>query len=121
MKKVTLTLIIAFLYFTYSKAQNCNKIKSTFTSYSEAIRVINKTNFTLQQNINTPESSWIKSAYYRSCDRKKGFLLLYLKNSKIYIHQNLPTNIWNNFRTASSKGSYYTKGIKGRYRLIITK
>ncbi len=121
MKNITLTLIIALFSLTSVKAQNCNKIKTTFNSYNEAIKILNTTKFTLGQQINTPESFWIKSATFKSCDKRKGFFIVLLKNNRTYIHQNLPTNIWNNFKKASSKGSFYDKNIKKRFTLKIIK
>ncbi|WP_293300374.1 KTSC domain-containing protein [Pedobacter sp. UBA4863] len=113
-------LIIVFSLTLYSlNAQNCKDIPQAFSNYRSASATIQTAKFLFLDNINTPKSSWIKSASFKSCDRKKGYLIIYLKNNNTYIHQNLPTNIWNNFKKANSKGSYYTKNIKKRYKLRI--
>ena len=42
-------------------------------------------------------------------------------NDKNYIYQNLPIEVWQNFKNADSFGSYYVRNIKGKYQLSIYK
>jgi hypothetical protein len=90
-----------------------------FESYAGAIQEVRETSFNFSDKIATPESSWIASAEYYSCDGKTGFFILVLDEGREYIHANVPKEIWENFRNASSKGEYYNAALKERYRLVI--
>lgn len=119
----TLTMIkfLSFLFFlslTHScSAQNCTELPTKFSSYEEAVSKISKASFRVSESVNTSKSSWIRSAKYRSCDGQTGFLIIGT-DSKEYIHKDVPLSIWNNFRKASSFGSFYNENIKNRYKLV---
>jgi len=108
------------LLFYSCKSQNCSLLPNEFASYNEAKKIIQKTKFNFTENLNTDKSSWIKSGEYFSCDLKFGFFL-YKTDKETYIHQNVPIEIWNQLKQASSIGSYYNRNIKHKYRLIIIK
>lgn len=98
--------------------QPCDKLPETFQSYSQASKLIKSSKFKISESINTSKSSWIRGASYYSCDGKTGFLII-ATDTKDYIHNNVPIEIWEQFKNAESFGSYYSNNIKGRYRLTI--
>ncbi len=49
--------------------KDCNKLKANSSSYSEAMSKIKCTKFTLTDNVNTSNSSWVRGASYYSCDK----------------------------------------------------
>lgn len=98
---------------------DCNKLKANFSSYSEAVSKIKSTKFTLTDNVNTSSSSWVRGASYYSCDKKIGYFII-KTDKRNYIYKDLPINIWNGFKNASSFGSYYDRNIKNRYQLYLT-
>jgi len=57
-------------------------------------------------------SSILKSAYY---DNKYNMLSVTFKNGKEYVFYNVPINVWENFKNSESKGSYFSRYIKGKY------
>lgn len=120
MKNNTIFSVIAFYLITSipssCNAQDCQQLPTKFTSYDQAIKKVQASNFEKIESVNTSKSSWIRGATYYSCDLKKGFLII-KSDVKDYIHQNVPIETWNSFKVAASFGSYYSKNIKGRYQL----
>lgn len=118
--KLTKILLLSFiaLLSISCNSQNCSDLKEDFTTYEQAKRSIEKTNFTLSDTCNTSKSSWILGAEYYSCNNKNGYFLIKTKK-KTYIHKNLPKGMWNEFRKADSFGKFYNSKIKGKYQLII--
>ena len=102
------------------KSQNCRELPNEFINYVEAKELIQQTKFDITENLNADKSSWIKSGKYFSCDLKVGFFL-YETDKETYIHQNVPVEIWNELKKASSIGSYYNRNIKYKYQLNIKK
>ena len=98
-------------------SQDCNKLPAIYTSYSQGIELVKSSSFKVKETANTSNSSWITSAKYYSCDGNTGYLIYTTNKDYEYIHQGVPVNIWEGFKNASSKGSYYNSNIKNRYRL----
>lgn len=119
MKFIKSVIIFSLLFYS-CKSQNCSVLTNEFSNYDEAKEKIQKTKFTLTENLNTGMSSWIKSGKYFSCDLKVGYFL-YKTEKETYIHQNMPIEIWNELKLASSIGSYYNRNIKHKYQLVIKK
>ena len=117
-----LTKLLVFSFITLlsipCNSQNCSDLKEDFTSYEQAEKSIENTNFTFSDTCNTSKSSWILGAEYYSCDNKNGYFLIKTKK-RTYIHKDLPKGIWNEFRNADSFGKFYNSKIKGKYQLII--
>lgn len=118
--KIAKVIIALFLFFYSCKSQNCSELINEFKNFDEAKALIQKTKFILTENLNTDKSSWIKTGKYFSCDLKVGFFL-YKTDKETYIHQNVPIEIWNELKQATSIGSYYNRNIKQKYQLIIKK
>lgn len=98
--------------------RNCNDLPNKFKSYANALQQVRNTKFVYSDKLNTSGSSFITGANYYSCDGKSGYLIIGL-NNKDYIHQGLPKQIWLSFKKAESLGSFYSKNIRYRYRLIV--
>jgi hypothetical protein len=96
-------------------SRNCSELPQTFENYEEAIQQIEAASFKIDETIRTPESTWISSATFSSCDGSRGYFLLRVKNKK-YLYYHVPIEIWEAFKMADSKGGYYNEFIKGRYR-----
>jgi hypothetical protein len=116
--KVVKIIIALSLFFCSCKSQNCSELKTEFKSFDEAKELIQKAKFLLSETLNAERSSWIKSGKYFSCDSKVGFFL-YKTDKETYIHQNVPIEVWNELKQASSIGSYYNRNIKHKYQLSI--
>ena len=114
-------LIIIFLLccsILSCNSQDCNKLPDNFTSYSKAISLVKGTYFKIEETANTSNSSWITSAKYYSCDGKTGYFIYTTKDHE-YIHKGVPINVWEEFKNAPSKGSYYDYNIKHKYQLSL--
>jgi hypothetical protein len=114
--KQILLLAFCIICLNVSAQTNCEGLKTQFKSYDEAIVHLEGYEFSFIDKANTYRSSWIRGAVYLSCDQRFGYLIIKVNNA-IYIHQNVPINVWRGFKTASSMGSYYSGAIRGRYRL----
>ena len=113
---ITLGLLIIFQN-TFS--QDCNRIPTSFVNYDQALAQVKSASFRIKENVNTSKSSWIRSAIYYSCDSRKGFLII-KTDDREYIHQDVPIEIWNGFKNATSFGKYYDSYIKRRYKVVLS-
>jgi hypothetical protein len=118
-RKISIVLLTILYFCNSCNSQNCKDIPTTFSSYNSATIIIKKAVFKITDNLPADKSSWITSATFYSCDGNYGFIIYTTDKGREYIHQNLPLNIWNSFKSATSSGSYYDHNIKGRYRLVL--
>jgi hypothetical protein len=119
MNKINMKYLISILFLIIvSCSGNCDSISKKFNSYDEAISLVRSTNFSVEEKVNT-DSSWIDSIEYYSCDEVSGYLILNTKKGGSYIHENVPIEVWNEFKNADSFGRFYNKNIKGNYYLNI--
>jgi hypothetical protein len=116
MKK--LLLLIITICVTSCNSQNCETLPKTFKSYSLAVTKITNANFGFKDAVNTSSSSWITDANFYSCDGLKGFLLIETTKTN-YIFKDVPLDLWNNFKKASSFGKFYNKNIRGKFKLVV--
>lgn len=86
-----------------------------FSSHEEAIKQVRKSSFVHSESIETPKSSWIKTAFYYSCDNKKGFLIIRNKEDFELIFQDVPKDVWEGFKVANSHGTFANDFIIGSY------
>lgn len=114
MKKIF--LIFSLLIGLHCYSQDCNKLSNGFNSFEQASKLIFNSTFAFTDNADVSDSSWITSAKYYSCDNKTGFFILKTSN-KIYSHQKVIKTLWQNLIKAKSKGSFYSKNIRGKYQL----
>jgi hypothetical protein len=113
MKKI----ISLLAFFTIiSCGQKCDEIPNSFSNYDQATEVVLSSNFKLTDKADVSGSSWITSAKYFSCDGLSGFFIIETSN-RTYIHQDMPYEVWENFKNADSKGSFYSRNIRGNYQL----
>ena len=49
-------------------------------------------------------------------DEKNYYLRIKMKTGMEYIYDNVPLSVWEGFKNAPSKGSYYATNIRGKYR-----
>lgn len=110
---------ILFLLFVLSSCgQNCKELPSSYKNYEEAKTIVLSTDFKFTDDCDVSESSFITSADYYSCDRLTGYFIVGMNNKK-YIFQNMPYEIWEDFKNAESKGKFYNREIRGRYQLSL--
>ncbi|MBC7523659.1 MAG: KTSC domain-containing protein [Flavobacterium sp.] len=117
--KIFYTLLLLFLISNNSYSQNnCDQLPYSFSSYNEALKLVGNAKFSFVDYLNTSKSTVIQGAKYYSCDNKSGFMIIGVNNQR-YIHQGVPINVWNNFKTAGSFGSFYNIYIKNNYQLSL--
>ena len=112
-------LIVAIIYFTVSdnEASTCSKLQNSFNSNEQARELLHQTSFKFIDEADLTNSSLITAEYF-SCDNKTSFLII--ETSKEYfIFQNVPPEIWENFKNAESKDIFYFSQIKDNYPLNI--
>ena len=106
------------LLYSCNTNGQCNNLPPTFSSYSQAIRLIQNTRFTYTDKLPSEKSSWISTANYYSCNGVDGYMIYSTTKGRRYMHERIPLNVWKEFKNASSSGSFYVSNIKNRYRLI---
>jgi hypothetical protein len=97
---------------------DCNQIPSFFNSWREAFVAIATCYFNYVDRFDA-ESSFITGGVFKSCDGQFGFLVVFFKDYHPYIYQNVPISVWEGFKNALSKGTYYNNFIRGNYRVYI--
>ena len=95
---------------------DCSQLPSSFPSYREGLLKVEQASFPINDRVDTSRSSWIRSASYHSCGDGSGFMVL-VTDSRTYLHQGVPMEVWEGFKNANSFGSNYNRRIKGRYQL----
>jgi len=107
-------LYLFFLLFLLGSCSNnsCKDLPETFLDYETAITQIRNTSFTTSDEFTN--DSWISKAEYYSCDGNSGFCIIEM-NSREYIYDNMPIEVWENFKAADSKGRFFNRQIKHRY------
>ncbi len=116
--RLTCFLFLLFPAFQSWAQTACENLPSHFSSKEEAIQAVIHAKFHFNEQYNSAKSSWIRSASYLSCDEKTGYFI-YSTVDKVYIHKEVPLELWNGFKTASDLGKYYKKHIKNKFRLIL--
>jgi hypothetical protein len=111
MLKSTKYLRFVLLIISITSCNTDTRETPEFHSYDQAIEWYEN------QNLDTthPDSTAISKASYHHRDE---VLLIYYvsKPGKGYIFGNIPRSVWEEFKSSSSKGSYFNERIKGRYR-----
>lgn len=119
MKNLLYLIIILLLpYWGYSQINNCDLLPKQFRSYEEAISLVKSAKFKIKDEVNTAKSSWVREAFYFSCDGRVGFFLIKTDN-KEYMHEGLPYSLWVDFKNSSSFGTFYNFYIKNKFHLRI--
>ena len=95
---------------------DCENLPTSFSSYDEAKQAIEGTDFRIEETVNTSKSSWIRGAYYYSCDGKVGYFLL-ITDSQDYLYAEVPLDIWYGFKNAESFGRYFNQRIKNEFQI----
>ena len=116
--KLLVKIGVLFFIAISCNSYNCDTLPKTFNSYEQALSIVKSSSFKYKDMVDTKKSTWIREASYYSCDEKTGFFI-FLTDSKEYIHQNVPIEIWIEFKNADSYGKCYDLKIKGKYRLKI--
>ena len=112
-KLITVSLLSLLLLSCHS--QDCTKLPERFASYQQAINLVEKSVFKIKETANTIGSSWLTSAKFYSCDGITGYIIYTTNKDYEYIHYGVPAYIWDGFKAATSKGTYYNANIKNRY------
>ena len=116
MKRLIIVLLTYLILYSCN-SQDCNTLPESFTSFSQAIRLVKNSAFQFMETANTSNSSWMKSAKYYSCNSNTGYFIYITNRGYEYIHKGVPINVWEGFKNASSKGSYYDINLKNKYKL----
>ena len=112
-----LSLFLSVSLFT-SAQTDCKQLPTSFATYEEAISKVKAAKFKINETINTERSSWIRGLSYYSCDGTTGFLIM-KTDKKEYIHTGVPYTLWQDFKKASSLGSFYDLNVKHKYHLDV--
>ena len=116
MKKWKLLVALIFFGF-YSNGQEtiCDNGSASWKNEKEAIKRIEATYFESSDSV-LPQSSWMESAHFYSCDETTGYLIV--KGSKgNFVHQDVPQEVWSALKDARSKGGFYMFYIKDHYKV----
>ncbi len=98
--------------------KNCADLPRKFSSYEEAMDQVRSITFSIAEEQNTDESSWVRRAEFYSCNGATGYFIL-RTDDQDYIHADVPVQVWQGFKSASSFGTYYNANIKRRNRLAL--
>lgn len=108
----TLIYLVTLLLIS---CQNCDKLPAHFESYEQAKTIIKDSSFSTKDEMTNIKSSWITSASFYSCDGSSGYMIIGMRG-KEYLYNGVPFDVWNDFKKADSKGKFYHRHIKGKYK-----
>ena len=114
-------LLLLFSVILFSCKQN-SELPKQFSSYDEAANKVENANFSIVEEAETEgksENNFIESAKYYSNDNVNGFLILNF-NGKVYIFDEVPITVWNDFKSSDDMGKHYNQFIRGKYILTLT-
>lgn len=111
------TFLFLILYSVFKV--DCNDLPSTFSSYREAETMINSASWKVKDRVDCSKSSWIQEASFYSCDGTDGYFIMKTKEGRSYLHKDVPRTLWNQFKGASSYGTFYNGYLKGKYQLVV--
>jgi len=114
------TLLQSLFFISCSQKTSCDQLSNQFETYDKAVEKIKSTDFKIEESVNTSKSSWIKNASYYSCDGQIGYFILET-SKKEYLYVDLPYQVWTEFKSAESFGSFYNENIRDKYNLNLTK
>ncbi|MFA0964127.1 hypothetical protein AB9P05_20125 [Roseivirga sp. BDSF3-8] len=89
----------------------CNNVPRDLGNRVQAIQTLQDTEFTFEQSLETLQVFGVKKATYYSCDGNLGYLVVntYRRN---YLYENVPRELWENFKNAYSIDGFFTKNLK---------
>lgn len=111
---VTILLFGSILFSSCRQKQSCDQLPDRYSTYDEAVKKIESSNFEIKEEANTEKSSWIKGASFYSCDGKLGYFILQM-DKKDYLYSDIPYSLWKEFKNAESFGKVYNEKIKDRF------
>lgn len=115
MRKI-LVIILAAVTLTLSGCvRNQSVAPSEVKERTSAGTVIND-DFSTEsaEKVSTPDSSaFTEIGYIRS---EETLVVTFRNTGYSYAYYGVPVSVWNKFRSADSKGSYYNSDIKGNYK-----
>jgi hypothetical protein len=116
--KTTFLLLILLCTGMYLNAEinNCLHTTSNWNSEKEAVSAIEASNFRITETVPGDVSSWMVDATFYSCNQDFGFMIV-KSDKKTFVHQGVPTQVWEAFKSANSKGGYYNFYIKNKFRI----
>lgn len=112
-----ISICCSLLILTACSKNGCDNLPDQFSSYEEAERKIEATEFNVKQEIRTPESSWIYGATFYSCDGELGYLEVETDHGSYYL-KDVPKQIWQAFQETESTGKFFNEELRGNYLLV---
>ena len=114
------SIVLSLFLFICSSNISCEQLPKQFTTYDEAVKQIQSTNFKIKETVNTAKSSWIKGASFYSCDGNWGYFIL-VTDKREYLYSAMLYRIWLEFKSAESFGRFYDEKIKHTYIFSLSK
>lgn len=108
---------LPFLIAVSLIAISCNKKEPVkLNTIQKVEQYVSETEFSIDEYTDTSNSSWINSERYQSEDGESSFFTM-TTNEKDYISVNVPIEVWQGFKNADSKGSFYNKNRRDKYTI----
>lgn len=105
-----------------AQKNDCNNIPQNWNTNKQAIAKIENSDFIIRESASPSGESWMNSANFYSCGKDHGYLIVRgkLNGTKVqsFVHQEVPTEIWNAFKGARSMGGFYLFYLKGKHELV---
>jgi hypothetical protein len=89
----------------------CNNIPKDLGNRTQAIRTLSETEFTFEQSLETLQVFGVKKAIFYSCDGNLGYLMVNTSRRN-YLYENVPRELWENFKNANSIDGFFNKNLK---------
>nr|WP_317632105.1 KTSC domain-containing protein [uncultured Flavobacterium sp.] len=114
MKKILFILVLPLAMISCGK-KDCSDLESKYASQPEAVKAITSAKFQLRESQTTANSSSIKRVEYFSCDGAKGYLVVYNLSGDVFLHKDVPLDVWKGLKESEYMRNYYNDNLRDKY------
>lgn len=116
MRALIILFAVVLLFSGCSAEAPSGTVEASVRTTSQGTPISDDAPFKKIDRIKTPDSTCFSEIGY---DSGTGDLLVTFRESGVsYIYGEIPSEVWEDLKSASSMGSYYNKEIKGSYDCV---
>ena len=114
MRNLFYVLLVPLFLISCGK-KDCSDLQQKYATQPEAVKAITSSAFQVKESQTTANSSSIKRVEYYSCDGAVGYLIVYNLSGEIYLHRDVPIDIWKGLKSAEYMRNYYNDNLRNQY------
>ena len=123
MKQLGTTIL--FIVPIFCMGQNCKDLPKSFTSFTDALSHLYQTEFPFSderretiQSLSEKKNAKLVQGSYFSCDKKNGYAVFIFLPGDIFIYEDIPMKLWEEYKKCLSTDIYYETNILTKHKYI---